>query len=88
MNTLLPFTILAALLFCGCDLQRKITSAEIGCERRDIAFREGDASWYQITGDYWVATCKGKQYACIPTTAVPILQRPNAKCTEIAIPVQ
>lgn len=71
---------LTAIILSGCDHQSKITAVEIGCHPEEIAF-DGRSKFVVL--EYWEATCKGKRYACRPTTGIPIFQAQSAKCTEI-----
>ncbi|MDE6045614.1 MAG: hypothetical protein K2F85_08910 [Helicobacter sp.] len=73
-----------ATLFCGCEYQRRITAAEIGCPPKDITFPDGE-SW--IVPEYWEATCYGKKYACRPTMGLTALfDAQNATCSVISNP--
>ena len=73
-----------ATLFCGCEYQRRITAAEIGCPPKDIIFPDGE-SW--IVPEYWEATCYGKKYACRPTAGMLIFfNAQNATCGKISSP--
>lgn len=70
--------------FSGCEFQRRITAAEIGCSPKDITFPDGE-SW--IVPEYWEAMCYGKRYACRPTAGMTIFfNAQNATCGKISNP--
>lgn len=55
------FAIFAILSVSGCDYQRRVTAAEIGCRKENIVFVD-EGRWF--LPNYWVVRCGNREYVC------------------------
>ncbi|MDE6978720.1 MAG: hypothetical protein K2O85_04045 [Helicobacter sp.] len=79
---LLVGTMFIVSFFNACSFQRQISAVEMGCKKENVAFPQGEISWYEFMPQYWEANCGNKKYVCQPS-GIAIFQAPSAKCKEI-----